>query len=82
MDRLQPPHTTRKALRWPIFWIGTIGGLGVFDAWRASKHDGSTLSEVTRELFRTDQPPGRAAFAAALAVGAGALAIHILREQR
>lgn len=42
--------------------------LGVFDLWRHSKHDGSTLSEATRFVFATDTPEGRAMFEMALTV--------------
>jgi hypothetical protein len=80
MDRLQHPHTTWQALRWPIFWIGLIAGLGVFDAWRATKMDGSTLSEVTRVVFAVDQPTGRTVFLASLEVGSAVLAAHILKK--
>ena len=80
MSGLQHPHATPQALRWPIFWIGVIGSLGVFDAWRATKHDGSTLSEVTRVLFGTHQPTGRAVFLAALTAGAAVLAAHIIKQ--
>lgn len=79
MARLQPPHTARKGLRWPIFWIGVIGGLGVFDAWRATKEDGSTLSECTRRIFDTDSPDGRELFTLFLEAGSAALLAHILR---
>jgi hypothetical protein len=80
MARLQPSHTTWQAVRWPILWVGLIGGLSVFDAWRASKEDGSTLSEVTRVLFAVDQPAGRAAFLASLKVGSAVLEAHILKK--
>jgi hypothetical protein len=75
------PLLTPTALRWPVFWIGAIGGLGVFDAWRATKHDGSTLSEVTRVLFGTHRPTGQAAFLASFAAGAAVLAHHIIKQQ-
>ena len=78
---VKPSHTTREGLRWQIFWIATIGGLGVFDAWRASKRDGSTFSECTRRTFNTDDPRGSALFTRALEVGSAALLAHILREQ-
>lgn len=77
---MKPSHTTCEALRWPIFWIGTIGGLGALDAWRATKHDGSTLSEVTRVLFGVHQPTGRAVFLAALGAGGAVLAGHIIKQ--
>jgi hypothetical protein len=81
MPRLQLPHTTWQAVRWPIFWIGSIGALAVFDAWRDSKHDGSTLSECTRQVFGTDQPRGQEVFTAFLEAGSAALLAHILRKQ-
>lgn len=80
MSRLQPPHTTSQALRWPIFWIGVLGGLGVFDAWRSTKHDGSTLSECARRLFGTDTPEGQAIFTLLLEAGSAKLLTHILRQ--
>lgn len=79
---MKPSHTTRKALRWPIFWIGVIGGLGVFDAWRATKEDGSTLSESVRVLFNTHSPIGRALFTFFMKAGTAILTAHILRQPR
>ena len=80
MDRAQPPHITRKPLRWTLFWIGYFAGFAVFDGWRASKRDGSTLSEVTRHVFNTHTTHGKVAFASALAAGAICLAGHILKN--
>lgn len=59
---------------WAGFWGGTFVAFGVIDLYRMTKHDGSTLSENIRRVFRTDTPEGEALFLAALAV----LARHIL----
>jgi hypothetical protein len=75
-----PPRTS-QALRWPLVWVAILGSLGAFDAWRATKRDGSTLSEVTRAAFGTHQPTGRAAFLASLAAGSAVLAVHIIKQQ-
>lgn len=75
------PPAPGKPLRWAVFWVAVIGGLGVFDGWRATKRDGSTLSEVTREVFRVDTPHGRAVFAALFWAGAETLAAHICKQQ-
>lgn len=75
------PPVTPQALRWAIFWVALLAGLGVFDAWRATKADGSTLSEVTRMIFRVHSAPGRAAFLATLAAGSALLALHIIKQK-
>lgn len=74
------PPAPRKPLRWAVFWAAAIGGLGVFDGWRATKHDGSTLSEITRELFQVNTPQGRAVFTALFWIGAETLAAHICKQ--
>lgn len=74
------PPAPRRTLRWAFFWGVVIGGLGLFDWWRAGKHDGSTLSEVIRALFRTDTPQGRRAFLALYSQGTRTLASHIIKE--
>jgi hypothetical protein len=79
MIRLQPSHVARKPLSWTIFWIALLSALGWFDAWRAGKHDGSTLSETTRFVFKTKAPTGRLTFLAFLAGGSAVLARHILK---
>lgn len=75
------PPATPQALRWAIFWIALLAVLGVFDAWRATKSDGSTLSEVTRMIFKVNRAPGRAVFLMTLTAGAGLLATHILKHK-
>lgn len=75
------PPVTVQGLRWAIFWIALLAGLGVFDAWRATKADGSTLSEVTRMIFKVDRAPGRAVFLMSLSAGAALLATHILKHK-
>ena len=62
-------------------WLLILGGLGAFDAWRATKHDGSTLSEVTRSVFGTHQPTGRAVFLASLTAGSAVLAVLIIKQK-
>lgn len=63
---MQPSHKLFRRLRWALFWTSLIGGL---DVWRNTKHDGSTISELLREL-----PPE--VFLAGLLV----LSIHILKK--
>ena len=75
VEWVQPPHVLPEALRWKAFWIATIGGLGVLDTWRASKHDGSTLSEHGRLIIRTDTPTGKVLFS----LGCIAFWHHILK---
>lgn len=74
-----PPPDTPEALRWAFLWSGAVGGLGVLDAWRNTKHDGSTFSEVNRALFAVHTTPGRLLFLAAWAAGTVAYARHILK---
>lgn len=52
-------------MRWPwAVWFSAIGGLTVLDVWcHRNETPGDTLSEVTRAVFHTDKPAGRAAFA-------------------
>lgn len=69
-----------KALRWPIFWAAFWTGFGLLDYWRNTKHDGTTVSELTRVLFKTDTPRGRSNFLAFLTGGAVILARHILKD--
>lgn len=81
MDGHSAPLVPRKPLRWALLWGAILGGLGVFDYWRAGKHDGSTLSEVTRDVFRVNTPHGRSVFTALFWAGARALATHICKQQ-
>jgi hypothetical protein len=71
---MQPSHKSSRALRAKILWtaLGTlIGGL---DAWRDTKHDGTTISEILREW--TDHPINRTIFLLVLA----GFARHILHK--
>lgn len=81
MDGHSAPLVPRKPLRWALLWGAILGALGVFDYWRAGKHDGSTLSEVTRAVFDVDTPHGRQAFTTLFWVGAEALAAHICKHK-
>lgn len=47
-----------------VVWGAAIGTLAAADLYADRKHNGSTLSEVTRALFHTEHPLGRLAFAA------------------
>lgn len=47
-----------------VVWAAGIGSLVVLDAALDRRHDGSTLSEVTRLVYRTDTKTGRCAFVA------------------
>jgi hypothetical protein len=64
------------------FWVSVFAALGVVDLWLDTKHNGSTLSEVTRAIFRTERPLGRAAFTLALAAGGAWFWDHIVSAQR
>jgi len=77
---MKPTHATSQGLRWPFFWVGVIGGLAAFDAWRATKRDGSTLSSCTRRIFNTDDPHGRELFRLFMEAGSAALLAHILKD--
>lgn len=74
----QPPPLTPEARRWAICWVTALGVGGCVDYWRATHHDGSTVSELVRSLFDTSTPQGRARFLAVLATGTTVFALHIL----
>lgn len=60
-------------------WAAGIGSLVVLDVALDRRHDGSTLSEVTRMVYRTDTRFGRCAFVASW-VGLSAWFLpHILK---
>lgn len=61
-----PPPVPVEPLRWALRWGAILAALGLFDLWRNSKGDDSTLSASVRWVFNTDTPDGRAAFEAAL----------------
>lgn len=60
-------------------WAAGIGTLVVLDVVLDRRHDGSTLSEVTRLIYRTDTRAGRCAFVASWAALSGWLVPHICR---
>lgn len=68
---MRRPHTV---------WAAGIGSLVVLDAVLDRQHDGSTLSEVTRMIYRTDTRLGRCAFVASWAALSGWLVPHICRR--
>lgn len=61
-------------------WAAGIGTLVVLDVALDRRHDGSTLSEVTRMVYRTDTPLGRCAFIASWAALSTWLVPHICRR--
>lgn len=61
-------------------WAAGIGTLVVLDALLDRRHDGSTLSDVTRLVYRTDTRLGRCAFVASWAALSGWLVPHICRR--
>lgn len=64
------------------FWVSVFATLGLVDLWLDSKHNGSTLSEVGRELFHTNTRTGRIAFVSAWVALSAWLIPHILRGPR
>lgn len=61
-------------------WLGIAAALTVLDIWAARNQlQGDSLSECTRELFRTDTPAGRAALVGAWAALTAWLIPHLLR---
>lgn len=66
--------------RWAAAWVSTVAGLGVLDYVLDRRHDGSTLSECARWLFRTDTLPGKVAVTAAISSGAYVLNQHLIRS--
>jgi hypothetical protein len=70
-----PPVVDSEALRWAIRWGAIVGAVALFDLYRNSRGDGSTLCNSVRWVFNTDTQEGRAVFEAALF----AFHKHILR---
>lgn len=67
---------------WPVaLWAAALTVLGVADLLLDRRHDGSTLSEVTRTVFRVDTAVGRAAFTLTLSGGALSFARHIMKKE-
>jgi len=63
-----------------LIWAAGIGSLIVLDVALDRRHDSSTLSEVTRALYRTDTTAGRVAFVASWAVLSAWLCPHICKR--
>lgn len=66
----------RKAACWAV----AIGALGFTDYLLDRRHDGSTLTEAIRLVFRTDTDAGRATFTLALVGGGVVFHRHITRS--
>lgn len=64
----------RRACVWGGFWVA----FGLAD-YAASKR-GASLSQTSREVFRTHTKAGAFAFSAALGAGAAILHRHILKD--
>jgi hypothetical protein len=64
-----------------VVWAAGIGTLVVLDVALDSRHDGSTLSEVTRLVYRTDTRFGRCAFVASWLGLTGWLIPHICKQR-
>ena len=62
-------------------WSSAIGTLAVADLVLNRRHDGSTLSEVARHVYRTDTPAGRVAFVASWCALSAWLIPHICRHK-
>jgi hypothetical protein len=63
-----------------LFWGAWAVSSLALDAVLDRRHNGSTLSEVTRATFRTHHPVGRAVFLATLAVSSAGFARHICKR--
>lgn len=63
-----------------MFWGAWAVSSLAFDAVLDRRHNGSTLSEVTRATFRTHTPIGRAVFLATLATASAGFARHICKR--
>lgn len=62
-------------LVWPaLLAVGTVA-----EVRSLRRHDGATLSECTRDLFRVHTPIGRAAFTAVLIAAPAAYWRHIVK---
>lgn len=70
-------------MRRPLtLWAAGIGTLVVIDIACDRRHDGSTLSECTRLVYRTDTPLGRCAFVASWLALSGWVVPHICKQAR
>lgn len=75
---MRPLAVTQKALKWLFFWTGFGALFGVLDAWRTSKHDGTSVSEILRAVFQTHTNEGKIAFGAILFLLAFLFLWHIV----
>lgn len=64
-----------------VFWTAGVGTLVAVDALLDRRHDGSTLSECTRYLYRTHTPLGRCAFVASWLALSAWFVPHILKAE-
>lgn len=62
-----------------LIWAAGIGSLIVLDVVLDRRHDDSTLSGVTRSLYRTHTPLGRAAFVASWSAPSAWFVPHICK---
>lgn len=67
--------------RGTVIWAAGIGPLIVLDAYLDRRHDGSTLSEATRYIYRTETKVGRYAFLASWAALSLWLCPHIIKKE-
>lgn len=63
-----------------VIWTAGIGPLIVLDILLDKRSDGSTLSEATRYIYRTETRFGRCAFVASWAALTAWLVPHICRK--
>jgi hypothetical protein len=66
--------------RGTVIWAAGIGPLIVLDVVLDKRHDGSTLSEATRYIYRIETPLGRFAFVASWLALTGWLVPHICKR--
>jgi len=62
-----------------LSWAGVALVAAVLQAMSLRRHDGATLSETTRAIYRTHTPAGRALFVASWAGLSAWLVPHICR---
>ena len=63
-----------------LIWAAGIGSLIVLDVALDRRHDGSTLSECTRALYRTDTTAGRVRFVASWLTLSSWIVPHICKR--
>lgn len=66
--------------RGTVIWAAGIGPLIVLDIALDKRQDGSTLSEATRYVYRTNTPLGRWAFVASWVALSAWFVPHILKR--